>query len=148
MAAAKACQVVKIAATPVTAIWGVVHGHALKQVTLAEGELAQKIGAHQAAGTDLAYTTTKDFIELQLRLFPYRATRLADEFAELNNGAIGERVKSMGAKDWIVFLRFVIRCVFMYMLGMMVCRQSTLPLIEPTSPLVPGIYEYHNPNKW
>ena len=146
MAAAKVCTVAKTAATPVTAIWGLMHSHALKQVTLAEGELAQKIATNQAAGTDLAATTTKDFIELQLRLFPYRCTRLADEAAELNNGAIGERVKSMGAKDWFLFFRFVVRCVAMYMLGMMACRQSMLPLIAPTSPLVPGIYEYHNPN--
>jgi len=32
------------------------------------------------------------------------------------------------------------------MLGLMMTRQSALPLIEPTSPLLPGVYCYHNPN--
>jgi hypothetical protein len=149
--ASKVLSAAKTVVSPVTMAAGAVHQFAAKKVAFTEGELADKISQHKAQGTDLASTATKDFITLQLRSIPYRTERLADELTTLtgNNGQyIRDWRKNANYKDYIVAVRFLIRLVALFMLGKMMCRGSMLPLIEPTSPLLPGIYEFHNPNKW
>jgi hypothetical protein len=150
MAASKVNSVIKIVATPFTAVWGAVHAHAVKRVASTDGDLGERINTHKGQGTDLASTTTKSFVETQLRLFPYRTERLADEVSTLtaNNGEYLKNYwKTAGAKEYFLSARLAVRLVALFMLGKMMTRQSVLPLIAPDSPLVPGIYEYHNPNK-
>jgi hypothetical protein len=147
--ATKACGVAKTAATPVTALAGVLHQHALKRLAVTDGPLGDKINHHNAAGTDLAATTTQEFIQLQLRMFPYRTARLADELSALtaNNGEVLKaQVTTAGAKEWLMMARFFTRLLCCFMFGIMFTRQSILPHIAPDSPLLPGIYEHHNPN--
>mmetsp|Transcript_19096 Transcript_19096/g.59282 ORF Transcript_19096/g.59282 Transcript_19096/m.59282 type:complete len:153 (-) Transcript_19096:53-511(-) len=147
--ATKAVGAAKLVATPVTMLGGVAHQHALKKLAVTDGALADKINHHNAAGTDLAAMTTQEFVELQFRLFPYRTARFADEWAALtaNNGEyVCNYVKTAGLKEWVMMVRFFVRLLFCFMFGIMFTRQSILPHIAPDSPLVPGVYEHHNPN--
>ena len=151
MAAAKVTTVVKAVASPVTMMAGAVHKQAVKSIALTDGELGAKIASHNAAGTDLAATSTKEYFTLQAQLFPYRIARLGDELAAFsanNFQVVTSYPGTASAKDHFMTMRFLIRCMVFFMLGKMACRGSILPLIEPTSPLLPGIYEYHNPNGW
>lgn len=143
--AAKVTAAAKLVATPFFSAGAVVRRFAAQRVAVTEGALGDAIARHDAAGTDLASTSTKDFINLQCRLFPYRVVRLADEVNEFS-ATWKEHIPKATLKDAVLTFRFLARLMATFMLGLMLSRQSMLPLIEPNSPLLPGIYEYHNPN--
>lgn len=145
MAASKASAVVKVIATPFVSVGGVIRRAALRSMAIEEGQLADLYVRHDAAGTDLAATSTTSYINLQIRLLPYRVVRLGDEISEFSVNW-RQNIPNADLKGFVVTLRFAIRLMAAFMLGLMMSRQSVLPLIEPTSPLLPGIYEYHNPN--
>ena len=62
----------------------------------------------------------------------YRIRKLRDEFTALSQS----KLIDYDHTHFIVFLRWCLRLLFLYIVGVMVGRQSMFPLLHPTSPFV------------
>lgn len=137
---------VRLACTPVCALGRKIHRSAYQRSKFWDGDFLAAVQQHQATGTDFAANATRNFIALQFKLVPYRIMRVAEEAQAFGCAVRSFKVSDIGLK-WIVGEgRFVARCMFLFMLGVIVGRNSVYPLLEPGSPFVKEL-QYRNPNR-
>jgi len=121
----------KIVATPITKPLSAVYRRAVIAQRFALPDVASQVEAAQAAGTDIAAASTRQYFDLQLKLLPYRVTKLKEEIDCL--AGEGSSLSNYTYKNWIIFVRFAVRVVFLFMVGTMVGRQSVYPSLLPDS---------------
>ena len=139
----KAGSVAKVVVSPLTKLGNKIHTNAVRRNKDMPEDWRQVVAQHNAQGTDLATLTTVEFIEKQFKLIPYRIERCKFEA----DYAIANCCKfsNYSYKDWIFEIRFLVRLVFIYLMCVLIGRQSIMPLIEPGSPFLEQI-KYNNPN--
>ena len=89
-----------------------------------------------------------NFIDLQMKLIPYRVVRMREEWAYIKTGGVlwnYVNPTSWTLKTFIREGRFLIRLLAFYMLCIMMSRESVFPLMEPGSPFYESV-QYRNPN--
>ena len=135
----------KVAIAPATKLGSAVYAGAIKRTARYQDEYATNMAAHNAAGTDLAMTTTNQFIKDSFKLIPYRIERAGDEFKYVCSG---QYCKNFDRYNLVVELRFLTRLLFVFMVSCMYWRGSMFPLIEPESPFAEGFQYKLNPNRF
>lgn len=123
---------------------GAVRGALARRVAKIEGPLAAHIEECNRTGADLTQVVTDEFVSNWKALWPYRKQRFFHELNQIRIGGVYS-LATFDLKDLISVIKFWARLIAMFMLGIMVCRNSVLPPMAPDSPLLPG-QDIVNPN--
>ncbi|CCW69339.1 unnamed protein product [Phytomonas sp. Hart1] len=107
-----------------------------RRLAMLEPETMKYVQAHEADGTDAAKALTSFHIQQQRHLLHYRVLRFCTEFRYLFSM---QYFKNYNVKDFVWDARFLTRALFLFIVGVIVGRQSVFPLIEPDSPFVQGL---------
>eukprot|EP00759_Apiculatamorpha_spiralis_P058736 PhF_6_TR9309/c0_g1_i1/m.14717 len=122
----------KVVLTPFNKVGNAIHSRAVLASRFSSSELKERIAQADATGDDLATDSTKAFVQLQYDLISYRIQKFKVELNHFLNEPLGNYTY----KNWFVFFRFLVRCLFIYMGALMVGRRSIYPPVYPDSPFV------------
>lgn len=141
----KVAQVAKITATPFTAVGGLIHANAVQRNKLMDNEWKKTVADCNASGVDLATKTSNEFFAAQFKLIPYRIERMKFEWDHLCSTCCTSRGACLNVKNIVVEFRFLVRLLFVFMIAVMMGRQSIYPLLAPGSPFLEEL-KHTNPN--
>ncbi|CCW63683.1 unnamed protein product [Phytomonas sp. EM1] len=114
-----------------------------RRLAMVEPETMKFIQTHEASGSDAARALTKIHLKQQRQLLYYRFVRLFAEFRYLLSG---QYFKNYTIKDFVQDTRMFTQALFIFIMAVMVGRQSVFPPIDPDSPFVLGLTQKVNPN--
>lgn len=104
--------------------------------------LKQHIAAADASGDDLTAAVWDEYWTTSCALCDYRSERFFDEVRAFRSAEVWS-VATMNVATVATITRACIRLVLAFMLGIMLGRNSCLPLMSAGSPLLAGV---ENPN--
>ncbi|KNH08985.1 hypothetical protein XU18_0663 [Perkinsela sp. CCAP 1560/4] len=116
--------------SPLNALQGLIYRRAVNSTQCLPKEIQTTVEEYQFNGKDFTADLSRKYWSLQTMLFYERVGKLKRElFAILTS-----RPSEYNYKHVILFLRWMLRCLFLFIVGMIVGRQSIHPLVLPSSP--------------
>ncbi|KAF8303189.1 hypothetical protein TcYC6_0041960 [Trypanosoma cruzi] len=115
-----------------------------RRIDLMDEPLKRHIQHHNNSGEDLCASVWHEYWSYQKALLPYRKTRLLSELSYMARGKIS--LASMGVKDIILFSRVLTKCLFLFIIFVIIGRRSVFPSLEPNSVFVQEINTNWQPN--
>ncbi|RNE99763.1 hypothetical protein TraAM80_08057 [Trypanosoma rangeli] len=106
--------------------------------------LKRHIQHHNKSGEDLCASVWHEYWSYQKALLSYRKTRFFSELSYITGGTLS--VASIGVKDVILFSRAFTKCLFIFIICVLIGRRSVFPSLEPTSVFVEEINKNWQPN--
>ncbi|CAG9568228.1 conserved hypothetical protein [Leishmania major strain Friedlin] len=116
-----------------------------RHVAAMDEPLKRHIDAYAARGEDITIAVWREYVDGQRALLPYRWTKFRSEVAYLTSGQMA--ITDLTFADLLVFIRFLTKCLFIFIVAVMVGRRSVFPSLEPTSPFVEEIVKNWQPNR-
>ncbi|RNF05900.1 uncharacterized protein Tco025E_07703 [Trypanosoma conorhini] len=106
--------------------------------------LKRHIQHHNKSGEDLCASVWREYWSYQKALLPYRKARLYSELSYIAGGTLS--VVNLGVKDVVLFSRALTKCLFLFLICVILGRRSVFPSLEPTSVFVEEINRNWQPN--
>ncbi|GET85780.1 hypothetical protein, conserved [Leishmania tarentolae] len=116
-----------------------------KQVAAMDEPLKRHIDAYEARGEDVTIAVWREYVDGQRALLPYRWAKFRNEVTYLTSGQIA--LTDLAFADLLLFVRFLTKCLFIFIVAVMAGRRSVFPSLEPTSPFVEEIVKNWQPNR-
>ncbi|AYU75954.1 hypothetical protein LdCL_050009900 [Leishmania donovani] len=116
-----------------------------RHVAAMDEPLKRHIDAYAARGEDITIAVWREYVDGQRALLPYRWAKFRSEVAYLTSGQMA--ITDLTFADLLVFVRFLTKCLFIFIVAVMVGRRSVFPSLEPTSPFVEEIVKNWQPNR-
>ena len=117
---------------PFTRIGNKVHRKAVVSTRFLPKEIKSTVEEYQAHGDDFTADLSRKYWRIQSMCFGYRVLKLKDELIALTQ----YKMSDYDHTHLVLFIRWCIRLLFLFMVGLMMGRQSVYPLVRPTSPFV------------
>ncbi|KAG5487054.1 hypothetical protein LSCM1_07724 [Leishmania martiniquensis] len=116
-----------------------------RQVAAMDEPLKRHIDAYEARGEDITVAVWREYVDGQRALLPYRWAKLQSEVSYLASGEMA--MTDVSIADVVLFVRFLTKCVFIFIVAVMIGRRSVFPSLAPTSPFVEEIVKNWQPNR-
>ncbi|KAK7196397.1 hypothetical protein NESM_000576700 [Novymonas esmeraldas] len=116
-----------------------------RHVAAMDEPLKRHIDAYAARGEDITTAVWREYADAQRALLPHRWTKFKGELAYLTSGEMA--ITELAAKDLLLFLRFLTKCLAVFLAAVMIGRRSVYPSLQPTSPFVEEIVKNWQPNR-
>ncbi|KAG5486315.1 hypothetical protein CUR178_07626 [Leishmania enriettii] len=116
-----------------------------RQVAAMDEPLKRHIDAYEARGEDITVAVWREFVDGQRALLPYRWAKLQNEVLYLTSGEMA--ITDLTFADVLIFARFLTKCLFIFIIAVMIGRRSVFPSLEPASPFVEEVVKNWQPNR-
>nr|CAJ2466965.1 unnamed protein product [Leishmania braziliensis] len=116
-----------------------------RQIAAMDEPLKRHIDAYEARGEDITIAVWREYVDGQRVLLPYRWAKLRNEIAYLTSGEMA--ITDVSFADFLLIVRFLTKCLFIFIVAVMVGRRSVFPSLKPTSPFVEEIVKNWQPNR-
>ncbi|KAL7703042.1 hypothetical protein N2W54_001145 [Lotmaria passim] len=116
----------------------------VRRVEAMDEPLKRHIDAYEARGEDVTAAVWREYVEGQRALLPYRWEKLKSETSYLISGQMA--YTDLFFADFLMLARFLTKCLFIFLVAVIVGRRSIFPSLEPTSPFVEEIVKNWQPN--
>lgn len=114
------------------------------QVHQMDEPLKRHIDAYEQRGEDVCAAVWQEYITSQRALLQYRWKKLQQEVTYITSGQMS--MVDLTAGDALQLLRFATKCLFLFLIAVMVGRRSIFPPLEPTSVFVEEVVKNWQPN--
>ncbi|KAG5511412.1 hypothetical protein JKF63_07375 [Porcisia hertigi] len=115
-----------------------------RQVAAMDEPLKRHIDAYEARGEDITIAVWREYVDGQRALLPHRWEKLRSELMYLTSGEMA--MSDLTFADVLILIRFLTKCLFIFIVAVMVGRRSVFPSLEPASPFVEEIVKNWQPN--
>lgn len=115
-----------------------------RHVAAMDEPLKRHIDAYEARGEDVTVAVWQEFVNGQRALLPFRWTKFQNELSYLTSGEMA--ITDLHFRDLLFFVRFLTKCLFIFIVSVMVGRRSIFPSLQPTSPFVEEVVRNWQPN--
>lgn len=116
----------------------------VRRVAEMDEPLKRHIDAYEAKGEDITAAVWREYFEGQRALLPYRWEKLKNETSYLVSGQMA--YTDLSFADVLIFARFLTKCLFLFIVAVIVGRRSIFPPLQPESPFVEEIVKNWQPN--
>lgn len=117
----------------------------VRRVSAMDEPLKRHIDAYEAKGEDVTAAVWREYVDGQRALLPYRWEKLKNETSYLVSGQMA--YTDLTFADLLIFARFLTKCLFIFIVAVIVGRRSIFPSLQPTSPFVEEIVKNWQPNR-
>jgi hypothetical protein len=115
-----------------------------RRVAEMDEPLKRHIDAYEAKGEDITVAVWREYVAGQRALLPYRWEKLKNETAYLVSGQMA--ITDLSFADFLFFARFLTKCLFIFIIAVIVGRCSIFPALQPESPFVEEVVKSWQPN--
>ncbi|KAH9588798.1 hypothetical protein LSM04_008165 [Trypanosoma melophagium] len=115
-----------------------------KRIDRMDEPLKRHIEQHEKSGEDLCASVWQEYWSYQKALLPYRRERLMSEISYITEGKLS--LANVNMKDIILFSRAITKCLFLFIIFVIIGRRSVFPSLEPTSVFVEEVQQNWQPN--
>ncbi|KPA80819.1 putative mitochondrial hypothetical protein [Leptomonas pyrrhocoris] len=115
-----------------------------RKVAAMDEPLKRHIDAYEAKGEDITAAVWREYVDGQRALLSHRWAKLKNETAYLTSGQMA--ITDLTFADFLFFARFLTKCLFLFLVAVMVGRRSVFPPLEPTSSFVEETVRNWQPN--
>lgn len=117
----------------------------VRRVAAMDEPLKRHIDAYEAKGEDITAAVWQEYVEGQRALLPYRWEKLKSEASYITSGQMA--YTDLSFADMLIFARFLTKCLFIFIVAVIVGRRSIFPSLQPESPFVEEIVKNWQPNR-
>lgn len=123
----------KITQTLVTKPWGRLVASSEAKIAAMSGPLRAHIDNARADGSDVTHGLFSEYTANQSSLCDWRKSRACAELAAIRSGQ-AVSLAGMGVKEFAKTAHFLTQIVFLFIVGVMVGRNSVFPILPSDSP--------------